>query len=85
VEAGLSAYVGLTVEPKRGRDVVKRLGRMPEVALLASVSGEFDYLALVRAASSSQLDALLDEIGELDGVVKTTSSVVLAEKLNRLS
>ncbi|HET7773190.1 MAG TPA: Lrp/AsnC family transcriptional regulator [Burkholderiaceae bacterium] len=85
LEAGLSAYVGLTVEPKRGRDVVKRLGRMPEVALLASVSGEFDYLALVRAASSNQLDALLDEIGELDGVVKTTSSVVLAEKLNRLA
>jgi DNA-binding Lrp family transcriptional regulator len=81
---GLTAYVGLSVSPKAGREVTRRLMKMPEVMVLSSVSGEFDYVALLRAPSSTQLDALLDQIGELDGVTKTTTSVVLAEKVNRL-
>ena len=32
-----------------------------------------------------RLDALLDEIGEIDGVIKTTSSVVLALRVDRSS
>ncbi len=81
---GLTAYVGVTVSPKAGRDVVRQLSKMPELMMLYSVSGEFDYVALLRAPSSTQLDALLDRIGEMDGVSKTTTSVVLAEKVNRL-
>jgi DNA-binding Lrp family transcriptional regulator len=81
---GLTAYVGVSVSPKAGRAVTQKLMTMPEVMILSSVSGEFDYVALLRAQTSTQLDALLDSIGELDGVTKTTTSVVLAEKINRL-
>jgi hypothetical protein len=41
-------------------------------------------LALVRAASTTRLDTLLDEFGELDGVVRTTTSVVLAIRVDRM-
>ena len=50
---------------------------------LASVSGEFDYIAMLRADTTARLDALLDEIGEIDGVLKTTTSVVLAVRIDR--
>lgn len=79
----LQAYVGVTTEPKKAKDVTRRLARMPELRLLCSVSGEFDYIALLAADSTARLDALLDEIGEIDGVVKTTSSVVLALRVDR--
>ncbi len=79
----VQAYVGIVTDPKKAKDVVRRLGRLPELRQLASVSGEFDYIALLRADSTPRLDALLDEIGEIDGVVKTTSSVVLALRVDR--
>lgn len=84
-DRGVQAFVGITVQPKAGREVVKRLSQLPELRQLASVSGEFDYMALLRADSTMRLDALLDEIGEIDGVIKTTSSVVLALRVDRSS
>jgi DNA-binding Lrp family transcriptional regulator len=79
----VQAYVGITTEPKKARDVTLRLGRLPELRLLCSVSGEFDYIALLSADSTARLDSLLDAIGEIDGVLKTTSSVVLALRVDR--
>lgn len=83
LEKSLQAYVGLSVQPRAGRDVLKQLAKMPEIKLVCSVSGEFDYVAWIRADSPNALDRLLDEIGETEGVSKTTTSVVLAERINR--
>jgi DNA-binding Lrp family transcriptional regulator len=82
-ERGVEAYVGITTEAKAGRSVAERLATLPELRQLCSVSGEFDYLALLRAESTARLDALLDEIGAIDGVTKTTTSVVLARRIDR--
>jgi DNA-binding Lrp family transcriptional regulator len=82
-ERTVQAYVGITTDPKKAKDVTKKLARLPELRQLCSVSGEFDYIALLRADSTARLDTLLDEIGEIDGVQKTTSSVVLALRVDR--
>ena len=82
-DRGVEAYVGISTEPKSARDVTQRLATLPELRQLCSVSGEFDYLALLRAESTARLDALLDEIGAIDGVRKTTTSVVLARRIDR--
>lgn len=83
LDARINACVGITLQSKSGRDVVKRFSRMPEIYLLCSVSGEFDYLAWLRADSPERLDALLDEIGDIEGVEKTTTSIILARKIDR--
>jgi DNA-binding Lrp family transcriptional regulator len=80
---GVEAYVGITTSPKSGRDVTLRLAALPELRQLCSVSGEFDYLALIRAENTTRLDALLDEIGGIDGVTRTTTAVVLARRIDR--
>lgn len=80
---GMQAFVGIEVNLKMQRDVLRRLSRMPELSQLASVSGEFDYIAVLRASSTTRLDALLDEISEIEGVVRTTTSVVLALRVDR--
>ncbi len=82
-DSGVQAYVGITTQPKAGALVTQRLATLPELRQLCSVSGEFDYLALLHAESPARLDALLDEIGAFEGVLKTTTSVVLARRINR--
>jgi DNA-binding Lrp family transcriptional regulator len=82
-DSGVQAYVGLNVNAKQARTLLLRLSALPELRQLVSVSGEFDYLALLKAGSPARLDRLLDEIGEMDGVLKTHTSVVLAQRIDR--
>ena len=84
-EQGVMAYVNLAVSPKTARAVIERLSLLPELRQLAAVSGEFDYLAVLRAPNTQRLDALLDEIGDIHGVLRTTTSVLLAMKVDRVA
>jgi len=77
------AFCGISVQPKSAPAVVRALQRLPEVEELDSVSGPVDYLAVIRCDSHARLDKLLDEIGMLDGVNHTTTSIVLARKIDR--
>ena len=83
IEGGLQAYVGITVQPRSGKDVVRRLSAMAQVQQLCAVSGEFDYVAWLRSDSPEQLDQLLDQIGSVEGVEKTTTSIILSSKVDR--
>ena len=79
----VEAYVGIGVQPRAGAGVTARLASLPELRQLSSVSGEWDYLALLRADSTARLDAVLDEIGGFEGVLRTTTHVVLARRIDR--
>lgn len=83
VDGGLQAYVGITVQPRSGKEVLRRISTMAQVQQLCAVSGEFDYVAWLRTDSPEQLDQLLDQIGSVDGVEKTTTSIILSNKLDR--
>lgn len=83
VGGGLQAYVGITVQPRSGKEVLRRLSVLPQVQQLCAVSGEFDYVAWLRTDSPEQLDDLLDLIGSVDGVEKTTTSIILSNKIDR--
>jgi DNA-binding Lrp family transcriptional regulator len=83
LDASINAYVGIILAPKYGPDVQKRLATMPEVQLLCAVSGEFDYVAWLRADSPDRLNELLDRIGALEGVERTTTSIILSRKIDR--
>jgi DNA-binding Lrp family transcriptional regulator len=82
--AGVEAYVGITLAPKAAPVITQRLAALPELRQLCSVSGGFDYLALLRTETPARLDALLDEIGAIEGVLKTNTSVVLARRIDRI-
>ena len=77
------AYFGLSVQPKAAPAILRALQRLPEIEEVNSVSGPVDYLVAIRCDTHDRLDRLLDEIGMLDGVNHTTTSIVLARKLDR--
>jgi len=79
----IHAFVMLTVEPKQATAVTTALKRMRGVRKLQSVSGPFDMIATVEASNVSDMDAVIDEIGGLNGVERTNSSIVLATKFDR--
>jgi len=84
VERGaVRAQVMITVKPKEARAVEAGLRALPPVRALHSVSGSFDMIAQVVAASTAEMDALVDQIGALAGVERTTSSIVLSIKFER--
>jgi DNA-binding Lrp family transcriptional regulator len=77
------AYILITVKPKQSTRVEAEIRKLGDVHLLQSVSGAFDMIAMAAAASIAAMDALIDAIGALDGVERTTSSIVLATKFER--
>lgn len=84
VEAGLvRAHVLITLAPKRSGAIEAALRKIPELRVLHSVSGPFDLIAVVAAASIGELDTLIDRIGGLDGVERTTSAIVLSTRIER--
>ena len=77
------AYVMITVAPKKSAGVIEVVRRLPAVRLLQSVSGPFDLIAVVAAPSVAEVDRVIDAIGMLDGVDRTTSSIVMSTKFDR--
>ncbi|WP_159970398.1 Lrp/AsnC family transcriptional regulator [Pseudomonas sp. 8Z] len=77
------AHVLVTALPKLSHQVVQALEKIEEVKTLHSVSGQFDMIVVVEALSISDLDALLDRIGALDGVERTMSSIILSTRIDR--
>ena len=83
-ERGLvRALVMITVGPKQSAAVLAAIRGMADVRALHSVSGPFDMIAEAATASIGEMDALIDAIGGLEGVERTTSSVILSTKFDR--
>jgi DNA-binding Lrp family transcriptional regulator len=81
--SGISAFVTIYVEPKQALGVGKTLAAVPQVETLYTVSGKFDYVAIVKAPTAEELDRLLDRISELSGVTDVETAVILSTKLDR--
>lgn len=83
-ESGLvKAHVLITLTAKMLGRVTQELQAIPHVRSVYSVSGSFDLIAIIAAASISELDKVIDKIGEMDGVEKTLSSIILSTRIDR--
>ena len=63
--------------------IISSLRKMPQVKSLYTVNGVHDMLALLSAESTKSLDETLDQIGEMQGVEKTVSSIILSTKFEK--
>ena len=84
-QPAVRAYVGIAVEPRNTTAIIKLLQTMPEVETLCSISGTFDFMLTLRCVSTNELDHLLDQIGGMDGVRQTSTSIILSLRIDRSS
>ncbi|WP_233290660.1 Lrp/AsnC family transcriptional regulator [Shinella sp. PSBB067] len=83
-ESGMvKAHVLITIAPKTLARITTELHAISAVRTLHSVSGSFDLIAVVEAASIAELDHLIDRIGVIDGVERTLSSIILSTRIRR--
>lgn len=79
----VEAHVSIKVIQKLTARTNSSLEGISQVSQLFSVSGEYDLIAIVQAGSLEELSAVLDEIGNLEGVERTNSAVVLETRFRR--
>ncbi|MFY8275173.1 Lrp/AsnC family transcriptional regulator [Pseudoalteromonas sp. SSDWG2] len=79
----VSAHVSIKVKQKLTTKTNIELKHIDAITDLYAISGEYDLIAVVQAQSLEKLSHLLDDIGNLDGVERTTSSVILETKFKR--
>lgn len=77
------AHLLITLAPKVLAKVCAALDGLPAVSELHSVSGAFDLIAVITAPSIAELDRLIDEIGLIEGVERTLSSIILSTRISR--
>lgn len=83
-EKGLvRAHILVTIGAKTLPRITAELANLPEVQSVHSVSGNFDLIVMVAAESISELDRVIDFIGEIKGVERTLSSVILSTRVQR--
>lgn len=79
----VEAHVSIKVLQKLTARTNQALEAISQVSQLYSVSGEYDLIAIVQAQSLEELSAILDQIGNLEGVERTNSAVVLETRFRR--
>lgn len=79
----VSAHVLITVQQKQTAQTNIKLREIPQITALYAISGDYDLIAIVRTETTEQLSRILDAIGNLDGVERTNSSLILETKLRR--
>lgn len=81
--SSISAMVLISIESKNEPEVVRALARRHEIVKLYSVSGRYDLCAMLSTESTHELDAVIDRIRAIKGVVDTFSTILLSTKLDR--
>jgi DNA-binding Lrp family transcriptional regulator len=80
---GIRAMVLISIESRTEPEVVRALVKRHEITKLYSVSGRYDLCALLLTESTQELDAVIDKIRVIKGVVDTFSTILLSTKLDR--
>ncbi|MCC4115800.1 Lrp/AsnC family transcriptional regulator [Aromatoleum toluclasticum] len=79
----IQAMVLISIESKNEPDVVRALKKRHEITKLYSVSGRYDLCGMLETETTHELDAVIDRVRAIRGVVDTFSTILLSTKLDR--
>ena len=72
------AYLKISVETGRDREVCNALKKVPEVKTADLTTGDQDIIAIIEASSyETLLKTIVEEMRRIDGVSSTSTSLVL--------
>lgn len=67
----------------RGGDVLAALKRIPEVVICEILSGDFDLMVRLEAASLERVRDIWEDIAKMPGVRDTVTALALSRVINR--
>ncbi|WP_286234291.1 Lrp/AsnC family transcriptional regulator [Thalassotalea sediminis] len=73
----ISTNVSLKVHPNLRKNISIALRKIHQISHIYSISGEFDLLVTIQAATLEKLSDTLNIVCALDGVERTNSSIIL--------
>ena len=79
----VSAHVLIMVHQKLTARTNRELHDLNQVKSVHAISGDYDLIATVQTESTEELSLVLDQIGNLEGVERTNSSLILETKFSR--
>lgn len=74
----LKAQMLINLRAGVSRKVIKELQKMPAISGIKSVSGIYDLMIELCVEASCELDQIVDDIREIDGIEKTISCLELS-------
>ena len=78
--ARIRASVLVSIEPRSQPGILARLKSIAEVERIHTISGRVDLLLEVGAPTTAALDAVLERIGEIEGVRSSESLIHLSTR-----
>ena len=79
----LRAHVSIVITPRHSQKVERDLKTLPELRELHAVSGASDLIALLGAATTEGINRAIDDIGQMEGVERTVSAIILSTRFRR--
>ncbi len=73
----VTAFVTLEIRQEQGRDVRKHLEGIPQVLELHSITGRGDLLCRIVARSNTDLQRVIEQVLDYDGVVRVSTTIAL--------
>ena len=81
--SSIRAMVLISIDSKNEPEIMRALAKRHEIIKLYTVSGRYDLCAMLSTESTHELDAAIDRIRLIKGVVDTFSTILLSTKLDR--
>jgi DNA-binding Lrp family transcriptional regulator len=79
----VTAHVLIKVNQKLTAKTNRELHQVPQIRAVHAISGDYDLIAEIEADSTALLSQILDQVGNLEGVERTNSSLILETKFKR--
>ena len=79
----IEAFVEVSLEPQRLPAILYELKSIAAIETVHTVSGKFDLVIMLYETTPARIDKVLDKIGEIKGITKTSSAIILSTKLDR--
>lgn len=79
----IQAHVMIAITTNDVRQMTLALENIPAVRSLYSISGKYDFIAILEERRMDLMDKALDNILIMPGVSQTNSSIILSTKFDR--
>jgi DNA-binding Lrp family transcriptional regulator len=73
----VTAFATLEIRQGQGREVQKHLEGIPQVLELHTITGRGDLLCRIAARSNNDLQRVIEQLLEYDGVVRVSTTIAL--------